>query len=57
MGGKFAIWDLMFGTLIKSKSVKKIKFGLGKEDKDYNSFIKNILLSPLKNLINKFSIK
>jgi sterol desaturase/sphingolipid hydroxylase (fatty acid hydroxylase superfamily) len=48
MGSKFALWDWMFGTLVKSKDItKNLKFGLGKEDKDYNSFIKNII-TPFK---------
>lgn len=48
MGSKFALWDWLFGTLVKSKDItKNLKFGLGNEDKDYNSFIKNIL-NPFK---------
>ncbi|MEE9438438.1 MAG: sterol desaturase family protein [Saprospiraceae bacterium] len=44
MGAKLAIWDWMFGTLILSKSVDKIKFGLGvAEDAHYNSLWKNII--------------
>lgn len=50
MGAKLAIWDWLFGTLIKSKSVKNLKFGLGKEDdKNYDSFIKNLYM-PFVNI-------
>lgn len=56
MGGKFAFWDLLFGTLIRSKEVKHVKFGLGEEDKDYNTFTKNLILSPVKNLVNMINI-
>ena len=37
MGSKLAIWDWMFGTLVLSKSASKIKFGIGKETRKYNS--------------------
>ena len=49
LGSKFAIWDWIFGTLIVSKSVGKIKFGLGVEDVHFNTFWKNIL-NPFKNV-------
>lgn len=45
MGSKLAIWDLIFGTLIRSKEVDKLEVGLGAEDEDYNTFWKN-LFSP-----------
>lgn len=48
LGSRLAIWDYLFGTLIKSKDVKELKFGLGEEDKDYDTFSKN-LLHPFKN--------
>jgi sterol desaturase/sphingolipid hydroxylase (fatty acid hydroxylase superfamily) len=51
LGSRFAFWDLLFGTLIKSKNVKALTFGLGDEDKDYNSFAKN-LTSPFRKLFN-----
>ncbi len=60
MGGKFAFWDLMFGTLIRSKEVEKVEFGLGEEDKDYDTFAKNLIISPIKNLgrmLNPFKKK
>ncbi|NQX98120.1 MAG: sterol desaturase family protein [Flavobacteriales bacterium] len=49
-GSRLAIWDCFFGTLIKSNNVKELTFGLGEEDKEYNSFLKN-LISPFKNLL------
>ncbi|NQY66283.1 MAG: sterol desaturase family protein [Flavobacteriales bacterium] len=50
LGSRLAIWDYLFGTLIKSDSVKEIHFGLGeREDPNYNSFRKN-LLAPFKRL-------
>lgn len=48
MGSKFAIWDWLFGTLVKSKDVtKKLRFGLGEEDINYTTFLKNII-NPFK---------
>ena len=44
---RLAIWDYLFGTLIKSKNAKELTFGLGEEDVEYDSFTKN-LLSPFK---------
>lgn len=53
MGSRFAIWDWFFGTLVLSKKAKKIRFGIGKkEDKDYNSILKN-LFYPFKNNYRK----
>ena len=41
MGSKFAIWDWLFGTLVKSKDVtKKLRFGLGEEDINYTTLLK-----------------
>lgn len=54
MGSKLALWDWMFGTLLRSNQAPNIKFGLGKkEDKQYNSLSQNIL-NPFKKL---FAIK
>ena len=50
IGSKFALWDWLFGTLVRSEQAHKINYGLGKEDnKNYNSFLKNLLM-PFKNL-------
>lgn len=43
LGSRLAIWDYLFGTLIKSKEVNQLTFGLGKEDSEYDSFTKNLL--------------
>jgi sterol desaturase/sphingolipid hydroxylase (fatty acid hydroxylase superfamily) len=49
MGSKLAIWDWMFGTLVRSKQVDNIHFGLGaSEDKNYNTLSKN-LFKPFTN--------
>ncbi|MEI6864656.1 sterol desaturase family protein [Flavicella sp.] len=51
LGSRLAIWDWMFGTLIRSKQIKKINFGLGNQDnKNYTSFSKNLFM-PFKNLL------
>ncbi|MBI2259607.1 MAG: sterol desaturase family protein [Flavobacteriia bacterium] len=55
LGGKLAIWDWMFGTLIYSKQVKSVEFGLGKEDYEYDTFAKNLIFSPARNLIQMFN--
>jgi len=43
MGAKLALWDLIFGTLVKSKEVVNLEVGLGEEDKDYDVFWKNLI--------------
>ena len=48
MGAKLAIWDWLFGTLVRSKQVTRLQFGLGEEKKDYNSFFKNLYMPFLK---------
>jgi sterol desaturase/sphingolipid hydroxylase (fatty acid hydroxylase superfamily) len=55
MGAKLAIWDSLFGTLIKSNSVKTLKFGLGiEDDKNYDSFLKNLYM-PFVNIFKRLS--
>jgi len=50
MGSRLAIWDWMFGTLVRSKQTDKLIFGLGKrENKQYDSFLKNLGM-PFMNL-------
>jgi sterol desaturase/sphingolipid hydroxylase (fatty acid hydroxylase superfamily) len=49
LGSRFAIWDFLFGTLVRSKNVKDFNFGLGDEDNDYSTFSEN-LFTPFKNL-------
>lgn len=50
MGAKLALWDWLFGTLIRSKENTKLKFGLSKAERlSYSSFIKSLYL-PFKQL-------
>lgn len=43
-GSKLAVWDWLFGTLLISKTVKKVKFGLGEEeDRKFSTFFGNLL--------------
>lgn len=50
LGSKLAIWDWMFGTLIRSESVSSVNFGIGKqEEKQYDSIWKNLLM-PFANI-------
>ena len=53
MGSKLALWDWILGTLILSKSVVRVSFGINKDDRKYDSFLKN-LFYPFKNIINSF---
>jgi sterol desaturase/sphingolipid hydroxylase (fatty acid hydroxylase superfamily) len=49
-GSIFAIWDLMFGTLLISQKQEKINFGIKKEEqKEYRSLIQNIW-TPVRSL-------
>jgi sterol desaturase/sphingolipid hydroxylase (fatty acid hydroxylase superfamily) len=51
LGSKLAIWDWMFGTLIRSDSVDDIDFGIGKmEEKNYDSLWKNLSM-PFQNIL------
>ena len=49
MGSKLAVWDWLFGTLVRSKQVGEITYGLGDDDDNYNSFWKN-LYKPFTNI-------
>ena len=50
MGSKLALWDWMLGTLVLSKSVGKISFGVDKDSSQFDSLLKN-LLSPFKTFL------
>ena len=50
-GSKLAIWDSLFGTLVKSKDISKLEVGLGEKTPHYNNFLKN-LINPFKALFN-----
>ncbi len=52
IGSKLAVWDWLFGTLVRSKEVKEVQFGIGKdEEARYDSLWKNLLM-PFSNLWN-----
>ncbi len=50
LGSKLAIWDYLFGTLIRSNEVGKIEFGLGKD----NDIKHNLLKSLYKPFVNVY---
>lgn len=52
MGSKFALWDWFFGTLILSDSVKNLRFGIGSDNKGYDSLYKSIT-TPIVNIYYK----
>ena len=54
MGSKFAIWDWLFGTLILSKNIKNLRFGIGSESSRYNNLYKSII-TPLSNTYYKIT--
>ncbi|MCT7615651.1 sterol desaturase family protein [Aliarcobacter butzleri] len=55
-GGYIAIWDRLFGSLILSKDVKVLKFGLRREQmKDYLS-LKYLIIRPFINLLKRRGI-
>tara|TARA_B100000427_G_C15483764_1_gene584323 strand:- start:138 stop:1112 length:975 start_codon:yes stop_codon:yes gene_type:complete len=56
MGSKFAIWDWLFGTLVLSKNVKNLRFGIGLESSSYNNLYKSII-TPLLNIYYKIKNK
>ena len=49
MGSQLAIWDWLFGTLVTSEEVSSVKFGLGDENKEFNSFWKTII-TPFRHM-------
>ena len=49
MGSKLAIWDWVLGTLVLSKSVGRISFGVDKDNSKFDSLFKN-LFYPFKNV-------
>lgn len=50
MGSKFAVWDRLFGTLIKSGKAERLSFGLGADDDiQYRSFLQNLYM-PFVNI-------
>lgn len=44
LGAKLALWDWLFGTLVRSEEVQKVEFGLGKEENNkFSGFWKNLI--------------
>lgn len=57
MGSKLAVWDWMFGTLLRSEQIDKITYGISQDtdlDKKYESFTNNLWL-PFKALFKSFT--
>lgn len=50
LGAKLAIWDWMFGTLVRSEEAPEIEFGIGEENVEYESVGSNILLPFVKSV-------
>lgn len=56
MGSKLAIWDWMFGTLVRSESVESVKFGIGEHEvKRYDSVWKNLIM-PFRNILSRIGL-
>lgn len=53
-GSKLAIWDNLFGTLLRSKQVSEIQFGLSKDKSDLRSLKSNIF-EPFNNIFKLLS--
>lgn len=49
MGSKLAVWDRIFGTLLRSDGVDKIDFGIGEGKEHYVGFWKNLFTPFLFN--------
>tara|TARA_B100000886_G_scaffold68449_1_gene43156 strand:+ start:180 stop:1139 length:960 start_codon:yes stop_codon:yes gene_type:complete len=45
LGSKFALWDLLFGTLIVSKKTTSLRFGIDDREKDYFRF-RDLIFKP-----------
>ena len=56
-GGSLSIWDNFFGTLLLSKDIHVLKFGLKKEQMNDYQTIWDLLINPFKKLILKKEIK
>ena len=49
MGSKFALWDWLFGTLILSNNIKRLRFGIGPEGTRHYNLYKSFF-SPFINI-------
>ncbi|MBI1287140.1 MAG: sterol desaturase family protein [Flavobacteriales bacterium] len=57
IGAKLAIWDWIFGTLVRSNEVEAVQFGIGKEEEPhYNSVWKNLAM-PFRNLMLRIRLR
>lgn len=57
LGSKFAFWDWIFGTLVRSENVETIEFGIGNgEEANYDTVWKN-LIRPFSNLWSSLKSK
>lgn len=56
-GGALAIWDFMFGTLIKSKEVNRLKFGLKKNENSNYKNIFSLIFFPFLSIYVKYKKK
>ena len=56
MGSKFAIWDWLFGTLILSKNIRNLRFGIGSESANHYNLYKTVA-APFFNIYSKISNK
>ena len=52
MGSKLALWDWLFGTLVLSNKVKRLRFGIGSESASYDNLYKSIF-NPFLNVYSK----
>lgn len=53
LGSKLAIWDWLFGSLVLSKSVNRLRFGIGSESARYHNLYRSII-NPFLNIYYKF---
>ena len=49
MGSKLALWDWILGTLVLSKSVGRISFGVDKDNSKFDNLFKS-LFNPFKSI-------
>jgi sterol desaturase/sphingolipid hydroxylase (fatty acid hydroxylase superfamily) len=52
IGAKLAIWDWMFGTLVRSEGIDKVEFGIGQEEDRYYTTVWQNLAMPFRNLLS-----
>jgi sterol desaturase/sphingolipid hydroxylase (fatty acid hydroxylase superfamily) len=57
LGSKFALWDWMFGTLIRSEKVESVEFGIGNNEESRYDTVWKSLARPFGNLWRSFGSK